>query len=93
MFGPGEYICDVTEGITRVEDLPKPRVIQRSRNFKRRTCPNCQHSAYRLRVCTRRLHDLGDGLTGRPRDLVSLPSRHSSPPRRSERTAVTPTHP
>ena len=24
MFGPGEYVADVTEGIRRVEDLPKP---------------------------------------------------------------------
>jgi len=33
MFGPGEYICDVTEGITRVEDLPKPKLVQRSRKL------------------------------------------------------------
>ena len=26
MDGPGEYLPDVTEGITRVEDLPKPRL-------------------------------------------------------------------
>ena len=29
MDGPGEYLPDVTEGITRVEDLPSPRIIRR----------------------------------------------------------------
>ncbi len=33
MTGPGEYVPDVTEGITRVEDLPKPRIERRSRNW------------------------------------------------------------
>jgi hypothetical protein len=79
MVGPGEYICDVTEGITRVEDLPKPKLVQHSRNFKHRLCPDCQHSAYRLRICTRRLHDLGDPLAGRPRDLVITHSQHRCP--------------
>src|SRR5260370_817914 len=36
---PGEYVPDVTEGITRVEDLPQPRVEQRSRNYKTHRCP------------------------------------------------------
>ena len=31
MTGPGEYVPDVTEGITRVEDLPKPRIERRKR--------------------------------------------------------------
>ena len=35
MSGPGEYVPDVTEGITRVEDLPKPRIERRSRNWSR----------------------------------------------------------
>ena len=79
MFGPGEYINDVTEGITGVEDLPQPKLVQYSRNFKRRLCPHCHRSAYRLRICTRRLHDLGDPLTGRPRDLVIAHSQHRCP--------------
>jgi hypothetical protein len=33
MPGPGEYLADVTEGITRVEDLPKAQVLIRSRNY------------------------------------------------------------
>ena len=35
MLGPGEYVPDVTEGITSVEDLPKPRIELRSRNYTR----------------------------------------------------------
>jgi hypothetical protein len=34
MSGPGEYVPDVTEGITRLEDLPKSRTARRSRNAK-----------------------------------------------------------
>ena len=36
MSGPGEYVADRTEGITRVEDLPKARVVLRNRNYSRR---------------------------------------------------------
>ncbi len=45
MNSPGEYVPDATEGITRVEDLPKAKVAQRSRNYRRRPCPECEHSA------------------------------------------------
>ena len=76
MFGPGEYLADRTEGITRVEDLPKPKLIRRSRNYKRRTCPLCQRKAYRLRTVRRTLHDLGDSLSGRPRDIILTYSQH-----------------
>ena len=79
MLGPGEYVADDTQGITRVEDLPKPKLIRRSRNYKRRPCPLCEHSAYRLRIVTRTLHDLGDPLTGRPRDIVLTYSAHRCP--------------
>src|SRR5512135_521923 len=76
MPGPGEYRSDATEGITRIDDLPKPNVRLRSRNYRRRPCPRCGHSAYRDSRGRRTLHDLGDPLTGRPRDLVVLYSRH-----------------
>ena len=49
MPGPGEYRPDPTEGITRIEDLPKPKVSIQSRNYRRRPCPRCGHSAYRDR--------------------------------------------
>jgi hypothetical protein len=74
--GPGEYRPDSTEGITRISDLPPPNVSLRSRNYRRRPCPRCGHSSYRDRTARRTLHDLGDTLTGRPRDLVVLHSQH-----------------
>lgn len=30
MAGPGEYVSDVTEGITRVEDLPRAKIKRHS---------------------------------------------------------------
>ena len=79
MFGPGDYVADETQGITRVEDLPKAKILRRSRNYKRRPCPRCHRSAYRLRTATRTLHDLGDAVTGRPQDLVVTYSQHRCP--------------
>ena len=63
-------------GIARTEDLPKTKVSVRSRNYRRRPCPHCGHSAYRDRLARRTLHDLGNTLTGRPRDIVLLYSQH-----------------
>jgi len=76
MEGPGEYLPDVTEGITRVEDLPEPRIVKQSHNYKRRPCPSCGRSAYRDRVVVRVLHDLGDLKANRPRDLRVSHSQH-----------------
>jgi hypothetical protein len=76
MTGPGEYLPEATEGITRVEDLPTPKRIERSRSYPRRRCPHCGHSAYRNRTFTRTLHDLGDLAANRPRDLVVTYSQH-----------------
>jgi hypothetical protein len=75
--GPGEYRPDPTLGIDRPEDLLKPKVGVRSRNYRRRPCPLCGHSAYRDRLVRRTLHDLGNPFTGRPRDIVLLGSQHS----------------
>lgn len=76
MTGPGEYVPDVTEGIIRVEDLPKPCIERRSRNWPARSCRRCRHRAGRYAVGTRILHDLGDARTDRPIDLVITFSRH-----------------
>ena len=76
MAGPGRYVPDVTEGITRVEDLPSPKVVKRSRNYRRRPCPKCGRNAYRLRPATRKLHDLGDPISGRPREIHLTYSQH-----------------
>lgn len=76
MPGPGEYVADRTEGITRVEDLPKAKVVERSRNFPRRPCPQCGRSCYRNRTVERTLHDLGDLVSERPRDIQLTYSQH-----------------
>ena len=79
MSRPGAYVPDETEGIARVEDLPKPQIVRRSRDYRSRPCPRCGRSAWRLRRATRVLHDLGDPLTGRPRDLHVTYSTHRCP--------------
>ena len=79
MAGPGKYVPDATEGITRVEDLPPAKVVKRSRNYRRRPCPNCGRSAYRLRTVRRKLHDLGDPISGRPREIHLTYSQHRCP--------------
>lgn len=76
---PGEYVPDSTEGITRVEDLPKPKTVRRSRNFRRRRCPRCGGRAWRVRSVERTLHDLGDPLSGRPCDVHVRYSQHRCP--------------
>ena len=79
MPGPGEYRPDPTLGITRTEDLPKPKVSCPSRNYRRRPCPRCGRSTSRDRKGRRMLHDLGNTLTGRPRDVVVISAQHSGP--------------
>jgi predicted RNA-binding Zn-ribbon protein involved in translation (DUF1610 family) len=79
MATPGQYLADSTEGIMRVEDLPEPQVLERSRNYPRRACPDCGRSAYRLRTGCRTLHDLGDPAADRPRDLHLTYSQHRCP--------------
>lgn len=76
MSGPGEYVADPTEGITAVEDLPKAKVVPRTRNFVRRPCPKCGRSCYRHRTRKRTLHDLGDLVLERPRDVYLTYSQH-----------------
>jgi hypothetical protein len=79
MLGPGEYVPDVTEGITAVEKLPKPRSEHRSRNYHSRRCPRCDARAGRYAIATRTLHDLGDSRSGHPVDLVVTYSKHHCP--------------
>jgi hypothetical protein len=76
MLGPGEYRADRSEGITRVEDLPGAKSIERSRNYLRRPCPQCGRSCYRNRTVERTLHDLGDLVSERPRDIHLTYSQH-----------------
>jgi hypothetical protein len=76
MPGPGEYRPDPTEGLTRIDVLPKPGIACQSRNYRRRPCPRRGHSSYRDRLARRTLHDLGNPLTGRPRDIVLIYPQH-----------------
>ena len=79
MSQPGQYVPDPSEGITDVHDLPKPKIFKRSRNWRRRSCPQCGHGAYRLRRVQRVLHDLGDPVSGRPRQICVTYSQHHCP--------------
>ena len=76
MSGPGAYLPDSTEGITKPEDLPQPMVVRRSRNFKQRSCPRCDRPSGRNSVHTRILHDVGDLVGGRPCDIHLVYSQH-----------------
>jgi hypothetical protein len=76
MTKPGDYIRDVTEGITCVEELPKARIKRRSRSNKNRPCPRCGHWSYRDKVFIRKLHDLCDLAANRPIDLWVRYSQH-----------------
>jgi hypothetical protein len=76
MLGPGGYEPDITQGIIRTEDLPKPIVVRKSRNYKRRLCPQCNREACRLRTVERTLHDVGDSYSGHHRNVVVHYSQH-----------------
>ncbi len=76
MSGPGRYSPDRTEGITNPEDLPRAKLVQRSHNHQHRPCPRCGKRCGRDRVCTRVLHDVGDLVSGRPRDIHLIYSQH-----------------
>ena len=73
-LGPGEYVPDVA--FQRIEDLPKPKIVKQSRNYRHRPCPHCHQPAPRDQVFTRHLHDVGDLVAGRPRELHLTYSQH-----------------
>ncbi len=87
-LGPGKYLPDPTEGIARVEGLPKPQLIRIDRNFKQQPCRRCGRPAYRDHVYTRRLHDVGAPSAGsgqvldagRPRELEITYLQHGCTP-------------
>jgi transposase len=74
--GPGQYLPDPTEGITKAADLPQAKIVRRSRNFTHRPCPQCGKSCFRQTVYTRVVHDVGDLVGGRPRDIHLRYSQH-----------------
>jgi transposase len=67
---------DRTEGITIPEDLPEARIVRRSRNYPYQHCPRCDQRCGRDRVFTRVLHDVGDLVAARPRDIHLVYSQH-----------------
>ena len=82
MDGPGRYEPDSIPGIKRTEDLPKPKIIRKSRNFKRQPCPECGHRASWVGTVQRTLHDLGDPRSARPCDILLVYSQHHPRPGR-----------
>lgn len=74
--GPGEYLPDSSEGVIRPDDLPVPRIVKRSRSYRKYPCPFCGHKAYCDSRKIRRLHDLGDMTTGRPCEMRLVVSEH-----------------
>ena len=56
--------------------LPRPKLISRSHNYEHRPCSICGKSCPRDRIFTRTLHDLGDPVAGRPRDIRVAYSKH-----------------
>jgi hypothetical protein len=76
MLCPGVYPPDLTLGSTDPRMLPPPKLVPRSRNYSHRPCPRCGKSCPRDRIFHRILHDLGDPVGGRPRDLQVTSSQH-----------------
>lgn len=76
MSGPGQYVPDPTAGITDPNDLPRAKIVRRSRNFTPLPCPQCGKSCFRNRTYTRVLHDVGDLVTGKPRAIELVYSQH-----------------
>jgi len=73
-LGPGEYR---KEGCyERVEDLPAAKVVKQEMNYSKLACPECGRKAARDRVMERRLHDIGDLVSGRPREIELRYSQH-----------------
>ena len=73
---PGEYLPDLTEGLSRVQDLPRPLVQHRSRSYRRRACPQCGRGCSRDSRGRRVLPELGCWRRDRPRDLHVVYSKH-----------------
>ena len=76
MSQPGEYRPDRTTAAQRLEDLPKPKVVECRRDRAHHTCTQCGHRAYRDKRLRRVLHDLGDPRAARPVDLHLCYSQH-----------------
>ena len=76
MSGPGNYVQDRSVGILTPEDLPPAQLVRRSRTYRHRGCPRCGKRCGRDRVFTRVLHDVGDVVSARPRDIHLVYSQY-----------------
>jgi len=76
-LGPGEYVPD--RAFTKPAELPRPKLLKQRRNYEQLPCPRCDQPAARDKVFTRRLHDLGDLVSGRPQELEITYSQHYCP--------------
>jgi len=81
------------EGITRVEDLPKPRIEHRSRNYPARRCRRCGRRAGRYAVASRTLHDLGDPRQPVPLILLLAAPNITAPTALATSASICPTWP
>jgi hypothetical protein len=72
--GPGEYKPDAV--FERIEDLPKSKIVKETRNEAKRPCPSCGKPARREHIYHRKLHDVGDLVSGRPVELHITYSQH-----------------
>jgi hypothetical protein len=73
---PGEYLPECRAGSTTPEDLPPAKVVRRSRKYPHRSCPQCGKRCGRDRVFTRVLHDVGDLVSARLRDIHLVYSQY-----------------
>jgi transposase len=73
-LGPGEYRPDTA--FTRLEDLPRPKIVKERRIYDTLPCPHCGKPIGRDKVFTRPLHDIGDLVSGRPHELRIIYSQH-----------------
>ena len=77
MPGPGEYRPDPSPGHHPHRGLAQAQdPAARAEITARRPCPRCGQGASRDRRVRRTLHDLGNPLTGRPRELIVISSQH-----------------
>lgn len=79
MQGPGKLRHDPPEEAGGFDELPSPKVVRRSRDARRRSCPWCGDVSPRIRQVQRILHDLGDPASGRPRVIHLTYSQHYCP--------------
>jgi len=76
VLGPGEYRLDPSLQIKRVEDLPKPVIVVENRVQARCACPTCGALSPRTYTRKRKLYDIGDLVSGRPRRVTVMYSQH-----------------